>query len=87
MNLGKLFAGWGFRTSTPTYAAGDALEAFVTGNDPAGGVRVRIGDTVLRLPDADPDLVDARIRLEVTSFDADAHEGTAKLVEVVRPPE
>ena len=87
MNLGKLFSGWRFRTSTPTYAAGDTLDAFVTGRDPDGGVRVRIGDTVLRLPDADPRLVDARIRLEVTSFDADAHEGTAELLDVVRDPE
>ena len=89
MNLGldAFFAGLKFRTGTPDYAEGDTLEVYVTGRDPGGGVRVRVGDTVLRLPDADPALVEALVTVRVTSFDADAHEGTAELVEVVVGPE
>ena len=89
MNLGldAFRKGLTFRTGTPDYAEGETLEAYVTGLDPGGGVRVRIGDTVLRLPDADPSLVDALVRIEVASFDAESHEGTAELVEVVAPPE
>lgn len=87
MNLGKLFAGWTLRTSTPDYAEGETIEAYVTGRDAGGGVRVRIGDTVLRVTDGDPALVDSLIRLRVTSFDPETHEGTAELVDVVAAPE
>ena len=87
LGLGAFLEGLTFRTATPDYAEGETLESYVTGRDPGGGVCVRIGDTVLRLPDADPALVDALVRLRVTSFDAGSHEGTAELVEVVARPQ
>ena len=87
LDLDAFLAGLKFRTGTPDYAEGDTLDAYVTGRDAGGGVRVRIGDTVLRLPDADPALVDALVSIRVTSFDPAAHEGTAELVEVVTRPE
>ena len=85
--LGAFLEGLTFRTATPDYAEGETLEAYVTGRDAGGGVRVCVGDTVLRLPNVDPVLVDALVVLRVTSFDAAAHEGTAELVEVVARPE
>ena len=87
MNFDAFLAGLKFRTATPEYAEGDTLEAYVTGRDVGGGVRARIGDTVLHVSDGDPALVDSLVRLRVTSFDAGTHEGTAELVEVVADPE
>lgn len=84
--LDAFLAGLRFRTATPAYEAGETLDAYVTGRD-GDGVRARIGDTVLRLPDADPALVDALVRLRVTSFDPEAHEGVAEVVEVLVQPE
>ncbi|SDM71201.1 hypothetical protein SAMN04487949_2370 [Halogranum gelatinilyticum] len=83
MNVKKLLAGWSFRTSTPDYAVGDELTAFVTGTDGSTPI-VRIGDTVIQLPDADGDgeLVEKRVRLRVTEFDAQRHEGAGELLSV-----
>ncbi|KTG10206.1 hypothetical protein AUR64_11510 [Haloprofundus marisrubri] len=96
--LGKLFAGWTFRTSTPSYDVGDELVAYVTGVDGAGP-RVRVGDTVLRLTgvddfsgvdgisssgvDSPADLLDRKVRLRVDSFDKNSYEGTAELLAVL----
>lgn len=83
MNFDKLLAGWTFRTSTPNYEVGDELTAFVTGRSGSTSL-VRIGDTVIRLPDADTDgsLVDKRVELRVTEFDSRTHEGTGELLAV-----
>ncbi|MGQ4556258.1 DUF7513 family protein [Halobellus sp. GM3] len=78
----KLFAGFGFRTPTPTFEVGEEISAFVTGRDD-DGLRVRIGDTVLKLPDADPGLLDGKVRLEIESFDDELHFGTARVVDVL----
>lgn len=96
--FGKLFAGWTFRTSTPTYDAGDELVAYVTGVD-GEGPRVRVGDTVLRLTgveslsgvdgvassdvDSSADLLDRKVRVRVDSFDDSSHEGTAELLAIL----
>jgi hypothetical protein len=79
MNLGKIFAGWGFRTRTPDYEPGDELVVYVTGFD--GSPVVRIGDTELRLADGDASLVDERIRVRVTAFDAESHTGSAERID------
>jgi hypothetical protein len=83
MNFDKLLAGWTFRTSTPDYEVGDELTAFVTGANGPTPV-VRIGDSIIRLPDATSDgaLVDKRVRLRVTEFDPGSHEGTGELLTV-----
>ncbi|XVH31057.1 DUF7513 family protein [Haloferacaceae archaeon DSL9] len=83
MNLRKFLAGWQFRTRTPTFETGAEIDAYVTGYDTTG--RVRIGDSVLAV-DVDPSLVDARIRLRVTSFDADSKTGRGELLEVLDEP-
>jgi len=82
MNFGKLFAGWTFRTNRPAYAAGDELTAFVTGYED-GVARVRIGDTIIELPDAEGGLGDRLVRLRVTDFDAEESTGRGELLGVV----
>jgi hypothetical protein len=82
MNLGKIFEGWTFRTNRPSYAAGDELTAIVT--DYQNGVaRVRIGDTIITLPDAERGLADRLVRLRITEFDAGASTGRGELLGVV----
>ncbi|WP_129116799.1 DUF7513 family protein [Halegenticoccus tardaugens] len=80
--IGKFLAGWKFRTSTPAYEPGDELTAFVTG-DRGGAAVVRVGDTIIRLPDADPSLVERRIELRVVEFDAKTHEGRGEVLRVL----
>jgi hypothetical protein len=82
MNLGKLFAGWTFRTNRPSYAVGDELTAFVTGYAD-GAARVRIGDTQIHLPDGESHHVDRLVRLRVTEFDAAESTGRGDLLDVV----
>jgi hypothetical protein len=78
----KYFKAWSFRSATPSFEPGDEIEVFVTGV--RDGVHVaRIGDTVIRVPDAPAGLVDSRVRLRITEFDDGAHEGTAEFLEKV----
>lgn len=82
LNLGAAFAGIGFRTNRPVYEPGAEFEAYVTGAD-GDDALVRIGDTVIRLA-ADGNaraLLDRRVRLRVTKFDADRHAGRGELLE------
>ena len=81
--LEKYTEGWGFRTRKPSFGVDEELSAFVTGVDDDGVPLVRIGDTVLRLEDGDPGLVDKRVRCRVTAFDADAATGTVVYLETV----
>ncbi|SDY19486.1 DUF7513 family protein [Halobellus clavatus] len=82
----SLFAGLTFRTSTPAFEVGDEVPAFVTGRGD-DGLLVRVGDTVLELPDADPSLLDAKVQIEIESFDARTHRGTARVVDVLEEAE
>ncbi|ELZ26072.1 hypothetical protein C474_20266 [Halogeometricum pallidum JCM 14848] len=82
----KLTAGLHLRTATPTYEPGEELVAFVTGAE-GSTLLVRIGDSVIELPDGDPALVDATVRFEVESFDAGTHRGRGRLLEVVEEAE
>jgi hypothetical protein len=82
MNLGKFFEGWTFRTNRPSYTAGDELTAFVTGYED-GVAQVRIGDTIITLPDAEAGLGDRLVRLRVTEFDAEESTGRGELLGVV----
>ena len=77
----KLFAGLRFRTTTPAFEVGETVPAFVTGRSESG-LLVRVGDTVLELPDADPSLLDAKVTVEIESFDESQHRGTARVVDV-----
>jgi len=82
MNVGKFFEGWTFRTNRPAYAAGDELTAYVTGYA-NGTAQVRIGDTIIALPDAERGLGDRLVRLRVTEFDDAEGSGTGELLDVV----
>jgi hypothetical protein len=80
--LDKLLAGWTFRTSTPVFEPGEVLTAHVTGSD-SNGLSVRIGDSLIRLPEANGLSVETKIKLRVTSFDENSYEGSGELVEVL----
>lgn len=76
----KFFAGFGFRTNTPSFEPGQEISAFITGYD--GDVPVaRIGDSKLRVEGAPDGAVDIRAVLKVESFDTGSHTGTATFVE------
>jgi len=80
--LEKYTKGWWFRTNKPSFATGDEVSVFVTAVD-AGTPVARVGDTVLRIPDGDPALVDKRVIVRVTSFDEDDHVGEAEHLRTV----
>ncbi|MFC7155513.1 hypothetical protein ACFQPA_08590 [Halomarina halobia] len=81
MSLGSYLRGL-FRTTTPAFEEGQELTVFVTGH--RGGTPVaRVGDTVLRVIDAPEGLLDSRVRIRVTSFDANDHTGEAEYLERV----
>ena len=72
-------AGWSFRTTTPSFEAGEEITAFVTGYEDGAGV-ARIGDTVLTLTDAAPELVDTQVDLRIEEFDDSDHTGRATVL-------
>jgi hypothetical protein len=78
--LSAFFEGWGFRTNRPTFEPGEEFTAFVTGYEDGTGI-VRLGDTVLRLSEASPNLVDTQVRLRIEEFDANDHAGRATVLE------
>ncbi len=80
--LKKYTKGWSFRTNKPSFSEGDEISVFVTGVE-SGTPVARVGDTKIRVPDADPNLVDKRVLLRVTSFDDDEHVGEAEYLETV----
>ncbi|WP_144901266.1 DUF7513 family protein [Halobellus captivus] len=80
--LDMFLAGLRFRSSTPTFEVGDEVPVFVTDRGPSG-LRARIGDTVLELPDADQSLFDSKVQIEIESFDEETHRGTARVLEVL----
>ncbi|WP_254543462.1 DUF7513 family protein [Halomarina pelagica] len=81
MSLGSYLRGL-FRTTTPTFREGQELTVFVTGYR-AGTAVARVGDTELRVTDAPEGLLDSRVRIRVTSFDASSHSGEAEYLERV----
>ncbi|KAB1196385.1 MULTISPECIES: hypothetical protein [Haloferax] len=80
--LDKLLAGWTFRTATPTFEAGEEITAYVTHRDD-DGYSVRIGDSVLRIDDAEGLEIETKVRVRVTSFDDATYEGTGEVVDVL----
>lgn len=76
-----VFEGWQFRTSNPTFEAGEEVELYATGYDPDRGALIaRVGDTVIRIPEGSADDVDRRLRLRVSEFSGDT--GQAELLGV-----
>ena len=76
------FAGFGFRTKTPSFEPDRERELMVTGRTDEGFV-ARVGDTILVIEGAPEDAVDTRIRARVTAFDEENHRGTAEYLETV----
>jgi hypothetical protein len=72
-------AGWSFRTTTPSFEPGEEITAFVTGYENDSGV-ARIGDTILTLTDAAPELVDTQVQLRIEEFDESDHTGRATVL-------
>jgi hypothetical protein len=76
----SLFENWRFRSSTPAFAPGENIRAYLTGFDPATGEgMVRIGDTVLTVTGASAAQLDQLVDLRVESFDAQHATGRATL--------
>lgn len=82
MNLAKFLTGVGFRTTTPSFDAGDEFVIVVTGTEDGTPI-ARIGDSKLRIPDAPADSVDMKVRVRVEEFDDTEHVGTAAYLETV----
>ena len=75
-----LFANWRFRTTHPSFEAGQQLEVYLTAFDPASGKgQARIGDTVIEVEGARAEQIDTLVHLTVDSFDEQAHRGTARI--------
>lgn len=74
-----MFGGWRFRSARPTFRSGDRLTAYVTGHEGGEGV-VRVGDSVLTVPDVGPGEVDRLIDLRVVDFDAGTGRGRAERI-------
>ncbi|WP_411963317.1 hypothetical protein [Haloferax sp. YSMS24] len=80
--LEKLLAGWTFRTATPAFETGEEITAYVTHRD-EDGYLVRVGDSKLRIGEAEGIDIETKVLLKVTSFDDTTHEGTAEVVDVL----
>lgn len=80
--LGKYLKGWSFRTSRPSFDVDDEIQVFLTGVQD-GDVVARVGDTIIRVPDADTAYVDTRCRIRITEFDDGEATGEATFVEKV----
>jgi hypothetical protein len=80
----KYLAGWQLRTTKPRLEPGTEVTLVVTDYDNEADAAVaRVGDTRIRIEDTSSDIVDMRVRVEITDFDDNDHAGTAELVEVV----
>jgi hypothetical protein len=78
--ISGLFRNWRFRSSTPAFAAGAEIRAYLTGFDPATGEgTVRIGDTLLTVAGASAAQLDQLVSLRIESFDAPHATGRATL--------
>jgi len=77
----RFLIGFGFRSRYPSYQVGDEIVAIMTDYRRADetGI-VRIGDTVLEVPGAEPGQVEQRVQLRVTDFDASEHRGRAEVI-------
>lgn len=78
--ISGLFRNWRFRTSTPAFAEGEEIRAYLTGFDPATGEgKVRIGDTLLTVSGAAAAQLDQLVTLRIETFDAPHATGRATL--------
>lgn len=76
----RLFANWRFRSSTPGFAPGDEIRAYLTGFDPASGEgTARIGDTLLQVEGAVAGQLDKLVDLRIESFDPARSAGRARV--------
>jgi len=77
----KLFKNWQFRSSTPSFEAGQRLQAYLTAFDADADVGIaRIGDSVLKVKGARAVDVDHLLDLRIEYFDDASHRGIAERV-------
>ncbi len=80
--LNRFLQGWEFRSATPSFEAGEEITAYMTGYMPEQNIGVvRIGDSILTIPEAELENVDTLLRLEITSFDEARYHGKARIVD------
>jgi hypothetical protein len=81
----ELFSNWRFRSSTPGFAPGTVVRAYLTGFDENSGEgTARVGDTILAVSGASATNLDQLVDLRVESFDAQHATGRAVLEPRVR---
>lgn len=78
--LSAFTEGLKFRTNKPRFDPGTEFRVFVTGYED-GTALVRLGDSVLRIPDAPPNLLDTQVPVRVESFDDNDHTGQATVLD------
>ncbi|MBX0293702.1 DUF7513 family protein [Haloarcula nitratireducens] len=82
--LDQFLAGATFRTTTPSFEAGEEIEVYVTDFDDAeGDLYALVGETRLSFVDGPRNLVGCRVLARVESFDDDAHRGTVAHLETL----
>lgn len=75
-----LLSGWQFRTRYPSFQEGQQVTAYVTGYDEETGEgEIRVGDSLLRVKDLDPERLDEMVSVRVTEFDSTSGVGRARI--------
>ncbi|SDW75619.1 hypothetical protein SAMN05443574_106175 [Haloarcula vallismortis] len=72
----KFLTGMSFRSTTPTFEAGEEIEVYVTELDEESGELVaQVGETRLHFENGETDIVGCRVLAKVESFDDTEHRG------------
>lgn len=72
----KFLTGMSFRSTTPTFDAGEEIEVYVTELDEESGELVaQVGETRLHFENGAEDIVGCRVLANVESFDNNEHRG------------
>ncbi|EMA23582.1 DUF7513 family protein [Haloarcula argentinensis] len=72
----KFLTGMSFRSTTPTFEAGEEIEVYVTELDEESGELVaQVGETRLHFENGEADIVGCRVLATVESFDNAEHRG------------
>ena len=80
--ISKYLKGWSFRSRRTSFTVGEEIDVFLTGVRD-GAVVARVGDTIIRVPDANPAYVDTRCRVRITDFDDGDATGEATFLQKV----
>lgn len=81
--FGKYFAGWTFRSSEPSFEAGDEIDVFVAETNGTDAGLAYVGDSQLIVDGAGPEAVEKRVRVRITEFDETDATGRGEFLEIV----